>query len=238
MSTLAQISAATNPATATSGEKKTEGEKSLTGDFTDFLKLLTTQLQNQDPTAPTDTNEFTNQIIGFSEVEQSVNTNSKLDKLVAAQTSSATGAQLSSATGYIGKMVEAEGGTFVVRDGEEPEFSYELPDGVANSYISIYADDGSVVGTFQGKGVAGKHNIVWDAKDINGDRVEPGKYTVSVSAIDKDGKSVDTTTYVVGEVTGVEITDGEASLRVEDEFVVPLEDVQSVSSKKLVQDNA
>lgn len=234
MSSLADISASTNPATATFNDKKatTAGSK-ITNDFNDFLKLLTTQLQNQDPTAPTDTNEFTNQIIGFSEVEQTINTNSKLDKLVEAQTASATGAQLSSASTFVGKMVEVEGDAFAVRDGEEPEFSYELPEGVSNSYITIYAEDGGVVGTFQGKGVAGKHNIVWDAKDINGERVEPGKYTLSVSALDKEGKPLDVTTYVTGEVTGAEIKDGVVSLRIEDEYTVPVNDVQSLANKKI-----
>lgn len=237
MSSISDISAATNPATASTGASNTDkSNSSLSGDFTQFLKLLTTQLQNQDPTSPMETNEFTNQIIGFSEVEQSVNTNSKLDKLVASQTASTTSVQLTSAVNYIGKMVEAEGELFQVKAGEEPQFSYKLEDGVRQSTITIYNSEGQAVGSFQGKGEAGKYNIVWDAKDAEGNRVPPGNYIVKVTSLDDAGKSSAATTYVLGEVTGVELKDGEAKLRIDDQYLVPLADVQSVAGKPIISE--
>lgn len=70
----------------------------LAEDFDQFLNLLTTQLQNQDPLNPMDSNEFTNQIVQFSQVEQAINTNQKLDSLVSLQLASISGAALN----YVG----------------------------------------------------------------------------------------------------------------------------------------
>jgi flagellar basal-body rod modification protein FlgD len=55
---------------------------SLSGNFTDFLKMLMTQLQNQDPTSPMDTNAFTTELVQFSSVEQQINTNTSLTSLI------------------------------------------------------------------------------------------------------------------------------------------------------------
>jgi len=75
---------------------------SLAEDFTQFLTLLTTQLQNQDPLSPLDSNEFTNQLVQFSQVEQGINTNSKLDDLLSLQLNGAA----TSALGYVGLDVQ------------------------------------------------------------------------------------------------------------------------------------
>jgi len=64
----------------TDAQKTTASKASLSQDFDDFLQLLTTQLQNQDPLNPMDSNEFTNQLVQFSQVEQQINSNQKLDK--------------------------------------------------------------------------------------------------------------------------------------------------------------
>ena len=65
-------------------QQKTESAKTgLAEDFAQFLTLLTVQLQNQDPLSPMDTTEFTNQLVAFTGVEQQINTNQKLDSLVA-----------------------------------------------------------------------------------------------------------------------------------------------------------
>ena len=63
----------------------------LASDFNQFLILLTTQLQHQDPLSPMDTTEFTNQLVAFSGVEQQINTNQKLDSLVSLQLGNAFG---------------------------------------------------------------------------------------------------------------------------------------------------
>src|SRR5688572_32958323 len=58
---------------------------SLSGDYTDFLTLLTAQLKNQDPLSPMDATQFTQQLVQFSAVEQQINGNKKLDQLIGLQ---------------------------------------------------------------------------------------------------------------------------------------------------------
>src|ERR1700675_2201733 len=81
------------PATATSNTSTAQaagavGSQQLAGNFDTFLKLLTTQLQNQDPLSPLDTNQFTQQLVEFASVEQQVNMNSNLQTLISMQQSS------------------------------------------------------------------------------------------------------------------------------------------------------
>ena len=74
-SVAAQQSSATAPQTGLA-------LTALSGNFGDFLKLLMTQLQHQDPTSPLDTNQFTSELVQFSAVEQQINTNTSLTKLI------------------------------------------------------------------------------------------------------------------------------------------------------------
>jgi len=85
-----------------SGSSSTGATNTL--DYNDFLQLLIAQLQNQDPTAPTDSTQFVSQLATFSQVEQSVNTNSKLDSLL-------TSSSLSLADAVIGKTITAADGS-------------------------------------------------------------------------------------------------------------------------------
>src|SRR5436305_350324 len=90
----------TTPATS-----KTGGAASIGKTFDQFLTLLTTQLKNQDPLSPTDSSQFTSQLVQFSQVEQAIDTNTKLDTLIATNQSN----QLLQASTFLGHDVEAAG---------------------------------------------------------------------------------------------------------------------------------
>ena len=95
-----------NTTTNNAGSSQTRNASSaLNGTLNDFLKLLTVQLQNQDPTEPADTNDITQQIASLSQVEQQINTNTNLEKLI----TMFSGGQVSNAVSYIGKQVDAPG---------------------------------------------------------------------------------------------------------------------------------
>ncbi len=84
---------ATDPITTTTGladkaAKTNQSGLKLADDMQQFLTLLTTQLQNQDPLSPMDSTEFTNQLVQFSQVEQQITSNQKLDSLLALQLAS------------------------------------------------------------------------------------------------------------------------------------------------------
>jgi flagellar basal-body rod modification protein FlgD len=180
----------------------------IANNFQDFLKLLTTQLQNQDPTAPLDTNQFTQQLVQFAQVEQQLATNSNLENLIKLQGTS----QLTALTPLIGRTVEIDGGALPLQDGEAAG-SYTLSTPTTETAITITNAAGRVVRTAAGETAAGTHGFVWDGRDNSGARLPDGLYALTVTG--QTGTSTaQATTTVYGRVTGAERgTDGAIQLR-------------------------
>ena len=206
---------------------------SLTGggtssvDFNTFLKLLTTQLQNQDPLNPAEGTEFTAQIAQFSQLEQQVGTNEYLKQL-AAQTNFN---QQALAVSYMGKDVLVSGGLVNTETaGEKVEFVYSLENpSAAGVIIEVTDESGAIVRSLEGDGASGSHPVSWDGKDDGGEDLPAGNYrfTLSVPAAagDVTGKK-ELLTY--GEVTEVESAAGFTVLKLADGRVVNFEDVLTV----------
>lgn len=177
----------------------------LAEDFSDFLTLLTVQLQNQDPLAPMDTTEFTNQLVAFTGVEQQINSNQKLDDLVALQLSNATGQAL----GYVGLDITYVSSEFNF-DGETAStVRYALNEQAASSTIRVLDESGSVV--FEGPGSTSpgqQHEFVWDGTLTGGGVAEPGTYQVRVDALNSQDGGVTSTIVVSGNVRGIESQNG------------------------------
>src|SRR3954462_12808171 len=95
--------------------------KQLSGNFSTFLTLLTTQLKNQDPTSPMDSNAFTQQLVMYSQVEQQIDTNSNLKTLIGQGTSNAAAVT----TGYLGKKVSITNGNAALIGGAA-NWTYDL----------------------------------------------------------------------------------------------------------------
>src|SRR5246500_1830225 len=85
----------------------------IAGNFQSFLELLTTQLQNQNPLDPLDTNQFTQQLVEFAGVQQQLNTNDSLATLVSLQQT----AQSTQALGFVGKTAVVNGSTAGLTNG-------------------------------------------------------------------------------------------------------------------------
>ncbi len=105
----------TSSTTATSSTASTTGidANTIAGNFTTFLSLLTTQLQNQDPLSPMDTNQFTQQLVEFAQVEQQLKSNDQLSTLVSLQQT----AQNTAALGFVGKNVAVAGANAPLANG-------------------------------------------------------------------------------------------------------------------------
>lgn len=208
-----------------------QAQTGLAEDFADFLTLLTVQLQNQDPLSPMDTTEFTNQLVAFTGVEQQINTNQKLDDLVALQLNNAMG----SALGYVGLDASYVSGEFF-SDGETPvTINYAL-DGVAvEATIRIEAEDGTLVFETPGATSAGSQEFIWDGLDNFGNPVEPGTYSISIDALDANDGAVGFSTVVEGRVRGVETQNGLIFLLI-GERAVSLGNVLNVSLPEEVAD--
>lgn len=200
----------------------------LNADFDFFLRLFTTQLQNQNPTDPTDTEELTNQLTQFSQVEQQVRTNEQLERLLDAQNQS----QLSTAVSFIGSEVETDGNTSELIGGRAV-FSYNLAAPADDVLVIISDSDGRPV--FRGDGTqnVGNNLVTWNGINSFTGEFEPeGDYTVSVQAKDADGEDVDVDAHSVGIVSSVETDNGAVVLRI-GERRVPLTDVLAVRTPTL-----
>ena len=190
--------------------------QSLNQDFDDFLVLLTTQLQNQDPLEPQDSSEFTNQLVQFSQVEQQINSNKKLDTLVQLQDLSLT----SIALGYIGMNVQIEGNEFNYKGNGAYEAFYTLPAGGAETVeIKIFDDQGQEITRIPGSAEGGKRSIVWDGKNSEGNPVEAGDYKITVNAFDAEGEPVSTQTSITVQIDGIESIDGQVLLTADDIYI-------------------
>jgi len=195
---------------------------SLSDTFDTFLSLLTTQLKNQNPLEPLDANQFTQQLVQFAGVEQAVNTNKKLDKLVALQ----NGNQLNAAVSYLGNDIEAASDQVMLQNGSAT-LKYDLKGNAAQDAVTIVDGFGQPVRTIAGERDAGSHEFVWDGRDNNGNALPDGAYSFSVSAVDGTGQTVQATTSTVGRATGIKTLDGTVTLSVGD-LDIPLEDVVAV----------
>ncbi|MEZ5690676.1 MAG: flagellar hook assembly protein FlgD [Rickettsiales bacterium] len=188
----------------------------------DFLKLLTTQLQNQDPTEPTDTNQLTEQIATLSQVEQQINTNNNLEKLINLFNSTL----LNSVVGYIGKQIETEGDKGVLQNGKA-SFVYNLEQAADNVTVQILDPARNIVFDGNGTNFAGRNEVIWDGKDKDGNQLADGVYTLKVVAKDSSGDDIKSTTSTAGVVTSVDSKDGHTRLMLGD-IEVELSEVNSV----------
>lgn len=190
-----------------------------------FLTLFLTQLQNQDPTSPMDSNEMTNQLVQFTSVEQQIETNKSLSELVAAQVANSNTA----AVGYIDQKVIFNGNTTTLTD-EGAAWGYMLDAEAESVAINVFDESGLLVYTTEGKTVPNKrHEFVWDGKNNAGEQLPNGTYSVRVGALDADDKTVETQIESVGLVTGVVTGDDGPSLLVGN-VIVEMDQVTRVSA--------
>jgi len=190
-----------------------------------FLTLFLTQLQNQDPTSPMDSNEMTNQLVQFTSVEQQIETNKSLAELVAAQVANSNTA----AVGYIDQKVVFNGNTTTLTD-EGAAWGYMLEDEAASVAINVFNESGLLVYTTEGSTVPGqRHEFVWDGKDNSGEQLPNGAYSVRIGALDADNNTVETQVESVGLVTGVVTGDDGPSLLVGN-VIVEMDQVTRVSA--------
>ncbi len=181
----------------------------LDEDFAQFLNLLTVQLQNQDPLDPMDSTEFTNQIVAFTGVEQQINTNQKLDALVAMQLSN----NMSSSLGYVGMDISYISSDLAY-EGRPVDIHYALNAEAMESVLRIYDSSGELILEEDVNKGVGNHLFTWDGLDRDGNQVEEGTYEVFVDALSTAAAALNVSTVVSGRVRGVESQNGQTFLLV------------------------
>jgi flagellar basal-body rod modification protein FlgD len=173
----------------------------IAGNYSTFLQILTTQLENQDPTAPADTNQFTQELVEFSGVEQQLNTNSLLQQLVTA--SGASGVK--SLLGYVGQYVQVPANNQVLIQNGQADFSYTLPSAAQNVLLTVTNSSGQTVATLNGPTNNGVNYVSWNGQDSSGNQLPNGVYTLAVAATDGSGNTITpSAVQLIGQVTGVQ----------------------------------
>jgi flagellar basal-body rod modification protein FlgD len=173
----------------------------IAGNFQSFLTLLTTQLQNQNPLDPLDTNQFTQQLVEFAGVQQQLNTNDQLTTLVSLQQT----AQSTQALGFVGKTAVVNGNTAALVNSQAT-WQLSVP---TNSNVNITIANSSGQAVFSGTYPANAGNnqpFTWNGQDNNGVQWPDGKYTLTASAADSSGTAVGITTQIQGVVSSVDLT--------------------------------
>ena len=220
-------SAATSNTSANAAANgSTSGLPNIAGNFDSFLQLLTTQLQNQDPLDPLDTNQFTQELVSFSSVEQQINMNTNLSTLISLQQT----AQSTAALNFLGTTVTVNGNAAVLGSGQpNPTWNYTLtkPSTVA---INVSSATGQLVYSTAQTLQAGSQTFTWNGTDSVGNAWPNGTYTVSITATDASGKTTTVSPQVQGVVTGVDISQSPPTLTVNGQAYTPSQIVQAVRS--------
>lgn len=200
-------------------DKINNSRTSLANNEQTFLKLLTTQLKNQDPLSPTDTTQMTQQITSMTGVEQQLVTNDLLAALVGMN----TGTGLSEGVNMIGKQVTATSDNSTLKNGKAT-FSWTQPGASTSLTVEVKNAAGKVVRTLKPDDQkSGNHTITWDGKDDSGAQLpNGGVYTVAVTAKGADGKELKVTNIkgrTEGVVTSVDNSTGSPQVIVDGEAI-------------------
>jgi len=193
-------------------------------DENDFLKLLTAQLQAQDPLNPMDATNFASQLAQFSSVEQLTNINSQLSAMTASQAAM----QNTMATELIGKTVSVTGNTVTLNG--TANLNYSLQSNASNVTLSVYDSSGALVKTaVVGSESAGNNSFAWDGTDNKGNQLPSGQCTFTVAAVDGTGQSITATPLTSGTVTGVSFNNNVTYLSINGTTQVQLGDIHEIS---------
>jgi flagellar basal-body rod modification protein FlgD len=179
--------------TATAPATTSSSSASTTIDMQEFLQLMTTQLQNQDPLEPTDVNEYTNQIVSYAQLGQQTESNETLQSL----SSSLTSMMTTQNAGYVGQKVEYDGAMAPVQDGSA-SWTYTVDGAQASTALVVTNQDGDVVWSGKGETGDGEHGLSLSLSDMSG--VAEGDI-LTLTSVSTDADSASTSNAVTAFAT-------------------------------------
>jgi flagellar basal-body rod modification protein FlgD len=186
-----------------------QAQSSMGGaDFNMFLKLLTTQMQNQDPLDPMDTSQYTQQLVQYSQVEQSMQQTGVLRDIL----SRLTATDMAQAAGFIGREVEFDTKLAGLTD-TPAEWSYSMPREAVSLTATVIDSSGRTVATkLLEPGTDGR--FAWDGALATGGTAPHGSYSLNLKALDASGNDVSAKIRSVGVVNSVSAASGNVMLSV------------------------
>lgn len=197
------MSGSINPTTATAGAAAASTARAgsttgLSGDFNTFLTLLTTQLRNQDPSQPMDANQLTQQLVQFATVEQQMNTNQTLERMLSLQQAG----QMADAASLVGRDVSVAGDVLPLQD-RRAQVNLPAAGLARTAQIEVRDNAGTLLRRSEVSLGAAATSWAWDGRDQRGAQRSDGAYRLTVSARAADGSAAPISPTVTGRVTGV-----------------------------------
>jgi flagellar basal-body rod modification protein FlgD len=203
----------------------TNASQQLAGNFDTFLQLWTTQLQNQNPLDPLDTNQFTQQLVEFASVEQQINMNTNLQTLISMQQTS----EATSALQLVGSTITVSGNSATLSNATNSPATWSLNAATpATANVTITSAAGTTVYTGTRSLNAGTQSFTWSGKGNNGQTWPDGTYTLSINATGANGQAVTVSTQVQGVVSAVNTSSNPPTLTVNGQ-TVQLSQITSIS---------
>jgi flagellar basal-body rod modification protein FlgD len=197
---MTAVSPISTTGTASSSVSTALDNTEIASNFTTFLQLLTTQLKNQNPLDPLDTNQFTQQLVQFAQVEQQMKSNDQLSSLVSLEKS----AQASTALAYVGATVVVDGSTAALTNGSATwNLNVTKP---STATITISDSTGQNVFTGTAGVNPGTQTFTWNGRGNDGRIWPSGNYTLTATAVDASNQSVAISTEVQAVVDSVDLS--------------------------------
>jgi flagellar basal-body rod modification protein FlgD len=207
----ASSSSSSSSSSAAAAAAGTSASQQLAGNFDTFLQLLTTQLQNQDPLDPLDTDQFTQQLVEFASVEQQVDMNTNMQTLISMQQTT----EATSALQLVGSTVTVSGTSATLSNATSTPATWSLSTtspATANLTITSSAGTTAYTGTLSLN--AGTQTYSWNGKGNNGQTWPDGTYTLTINATGANGQAVTVSTQTQGTVSGVNLASNPPTLTV------------------------
>jgi flagellar basal-body rod modification protein FlgD len=172
----------------------------IASNFTTFLQLLTTQLKNQNPLDPLDTNQFTQQLVQFAQVEQQMKSNDQLSTLVSLDKA----AQSTTALAYVGATVVVDGSTAQLANNRASWSLNVTKPSTATVTIKDATGQTAYTGTFAVN--PGNQAFTWDGHGNDGKLWPDGAYTLTATGVDANKQTVAISTEVQAVVDSADLT--------------------------------
>ena len=216
----------TTPSSAAATAAGTTGTQQIAGNFNEFLQLLTTQLQNQDPLSPLDTNQFTQQLVEFASVQQQIDMNTNMQTLISLQQTTAA----TQALQLVGSNVTLTGNTANLSNATSNPASWTLnASAPGTAAITITNSSGQTAFTGTTTLNAGTQSYSWNGLGNNKVKWPDGSYTIAVTGTGASGQAITVTSQVQGTVSAVNMSQTPPTLTVNGQGY-PISSIQSVGS--------
>ncbi len=189
----------------------------------DFMTLLLVQLQYQDPTKPTDTEQILTQTSQLASLEATDKTNKALEELATSLSASNDFSTISA----IGKTADLGSNAISIDEGSSSTFEMYFPSDISSGNVEIKDVDGNVIKTLDvGTNPAGVYKFTWDGTNSSGDKVDGGIYYASASYTDSNNEA-QTTRLGTYPIESVRFDGGKTLLKLGSSYI-PLENVKEV----------